>query len=100
MASPVKLAKQNQINLGFTQVVERGRGWIKSRKPGANQFAYDSQVGGAGWHFGSAPYSDANEIDTAWVAGDSAPYRRRMVLADYNAFAGWTMRSISTRGRS
>jgi len=50
----------------------------------------DTQVGGRGWHFGDGPFTDAHEVDTAWVDAhpiDDAPWQKKMVLADYNAYA-------------
>jgi len=88
MASPVKNVKQNQVSAGFTETVERGRGWLKSRNPVTGGFVLDTFLGGRGLHSGAGPYTQANEIDTAWTVGDSTPYRRRMLLADYNAYAG------------
>ena len=88
MASPVKDAKLKHETDGFTEVDERGKGWLRSRNPSTGQYALTTQVGNRGWHFGAGEFTEANEVDTAWVTGDSAPYRLRMELADYNAYAG------------
>ena len=90
MAAPAKVAKAAHQSAGFTEVAERGRGWLRSRKPGTEQYAVTTQVGGRGWHFGDGPYTEAEEVDTAWVdalPGD-APWQKRMILADYNAYLG------------
>jgi len=88
MASPIRDAKIKHTSKGFTEVSERGRGYLKSRKPNSSQYALTTQVGGRGWHFGVGPFDEAHEVDTAWAVGDGTPYRRKMVLADYNAYAG------------
>ncbi len=92
MAKPVKDAKLKAQTIwpGAT-VVERGKGSIKHQHPtNPNRFMLDTQVGGRGWHFGDGPFTEANEVDTAWVDADpvlDAPWRKKMVLADYNAYA-------------
>ena len=90
MASPVKDAGLKHIAGGFTEVVERGRGWLRSRIPGTERYAWSSQGGSHGWHFGPEPFDEAHEVDTAWVNTDpilDAPWQKKMVLADYNAYA-------------
>ena len=102
MASPVKKAKADaQTKWLGAVVVGRGKGSIKHLHPddyaagmsetdtGARAM-FDTQVGGRGWHFGDGPFDDANEVDTEWVDAhpiDDAPWQKKMVLADYNAYA-------------
>lgn len=101
MASPVKEAKQEaQARWPGAVVVGRSKGGIKHLHPddfaagmsptdiGARNMI-DTQVGGRGWHFGDDPFTEANEVDTAWVDADpaDAPWQKKMVLADYNAYA-------------
>jgi hypothetical protein len=93
MASPVK--DDTAIAEGRfpgASVSSRGRGWIEHAHPSEpNRFIFQSQAGGAGWHFGDGPFTEANEIDTQWVTNDNpsfAQYELKMELADYNAYAG------------
>ena len=91
MASPVKDAKlrAQQIWPGAA-VHSRNKGSIKHQHPtDPDRFILDTQVGGRGWHFGDGPFTEANEVDTAWVNAEpaDAPWQKRMVLADYNAYA-------------
>ena len=88
MAKPAIDARLKHEADGFTEVTTRGKGSLTSRNPSTGQFAFTSQVGNVGWHFGAEPFDEAHEVDTAWVTGDSTPYRLKMELADYNAFAG------------
>ncbi|MGW8177849.1 MAG: hypothetical protein ACWGQW_03530 [bacterium] len=85
MASPVKDAKNKHIANGFTEIVERGRGHLRSRKPGTNQYALTTQVGGRGWHFGQEPFTEANEIDTAWVTSSGA-WDYEVTKNDFHSF--------------
>ena len=92
MAKPVKDAKlKAQTIWPGAAVVERGKGSIKHQHPtNLERFMLDTQVGGRGWHFGDGPFTEANEVDTAWVDADpilDAPWQKKMVLADYNAYA-------------
>jgi len=90
VASPVKEAKAKHAADGFTEVTERGKGSLKSRKLAVEQYAATHQVGNVGWHFGDGPFTEAHEVDTAWVDAhpiDDAPWQKKMVLADYNAYA-------------
>ena len=68
MASPVKEAKNKHIANGFTEIAGRGRGWLRSRKPGTRKYALTTQVGGQGWHFGDGDYEEAHEV-VAEMAG-------------------------------
>lgn len=92
MASPVKRAK-NKVQAAWpgAQVAERGKGYIKHAHPAEpGRFAYDCSVGG-GYHFGAGPFSEDNEIDTAWIDADpvaDAPWLKKMTLANYHAFFG------------
>jgi hypothetical protein len=92
MAKPVKDAKLKAQTIwpGAT-VSARGKGSIKHQHPtNPNRFMVDTQVGGRGWHFGDGPFTEVNEVDTAWVDAhpiDDAPWQKKMVLADYNAYA-------------
>ena len=85
MASPVKDAKQKHIDRGFTEVFERGKGHLKSRKPGTYQFALTTQAGNRGWHFGQGPFDESHEVDTAWQVGQGV-WDYEMVKADFNAW--------------
>lgn len=88
MASPVKLAKQNaEDTWPGAVVVDRGKGHIKHQNPAnLDQFMLDVQTGKHGWHKGNGPFTEADEIDTAWQPG-IAPWDFEMVLSDYHAFA-------------
>lgn len=89
MASPVKDAKAKHEASGFSEIAERGKGYLKSKKPGTEQYALTTQIGKRGWHFGTGPFDESHEVDTAWVQDLTTrpPWRYKMVLADYNAFA-------------
>ena len=92
MAKPVKDAKlKAQTIWPGAAVVERGKGSIKHQHPtDPDRFMVDTQVGNVGWHFGDGPFTEANEVDTAWVDAHpilDAPWQKKMVLADYNAYA-------------
>lgn len=93
MASPVKDAKSKaQVNWPGASIHSRGKGWIKHQHPtDPTRFMLDNQVGNTGWHFGDGPFTEAQEVDTAWVNADpilDAPWQKKMVLADYNAYFG------------
>ena len=72
-------------------VVERGKGHIKHQHPtDPTRFMLDTVVGDRSLHFGTGPFTEANEIDTGWIDADpilDAPWQKKMVLADYNAYA-------------
>lgn len=91
MAKPVKDAKlKAQTIWPDATVSARGKGHIVHQHPtNPDRFMLDTQVGGRGWHFGDSPFTEANEVDTAWVDAlpADAPWQKRMVLADYNAYA-------------
>lgn len=73
MARPAQDArnKAQQIWPGAT-VAERGKRHIKHQHPtDPNRFMLDTAVG-AKWHYGAGPYTEASEIDTAWVASAGA----------------------------
>jgi len=85
MASPVKDAKLQHISDGFTEVVERGKGWLKSQNPITGKFALTTQVGNIGWHRGAGPFTEADEIDTDWQIG-AGTWDYEMTQADYQAY--------------
>lgn len=92
MASPVKDAKlKTQQTWAGATIHRRGKGSIVHQHPTSlDRFMADHQVGNVGWHFGDGPFTDAHEVDTAWVDAhpiDDAPWQKKMVLADYNAYA-------------
>ena len=104
MASPVKDAKLKAqarwpgATVGQTPAMvaqgipARGKGWVHHVHPD-NPFRgmLVVQIGNTGWHFGDEPFAEANEVDTAWVDADpilDAPWIKKMVLADYNAYFG------------
>jgi len=89
VSSPIKDTKSNHVARGFTEVYKRGAGWLKSRNPSSGDFAVTHRTGNNGFHFGTSDFTEANEVDTAWVDGhpvDDAPWLKKMVLADYNAY--------------
>ena len=85
MASPVTEAKNKHIADGFTDVSDRGRGWLKSRKPGTNQYALTTQVGNIGWHRGAGYFTEADEVDTDWQP-TTGTWDYEMTQADYQAY--------------
>lgn len=88
MSSPARDARNRILaNLPNAVVVERGRGHIKMYDPVADRFAAMYQAGGRGWHYGQ-DYDQ--EVDTAWINADlgDAPFVRKMVAAEYNAYFG------------
>jgi len=85
MARPVKDAKNKHIASGFTEIVNRGRGSLTSRKPGTDQHAFTTQVGGRGWHFGQEPFTEVNEVDTAWVVS-SGLWDYEVTKNDFHSF--------------
>lgn len=92
MSKPVENAKDKaQASWPGASIVERGKGHVKHQHPtDPNRFMFDVVVGGRGFHFGDEPFTEANEVDTAWVDADpilDAPWQKKMVLADYNAYA-------------
>lgn len=89
MGSPVKDAKlkAQQIWPGAI-VAERGKGYIKHQHPtDPTKFMLDTSVGGIGWHFGNGPYSETEEVDTAWHPTGGGAWQFEMLLADYHAYA-------------
>jgi hypothetical protein len=82
MASPARDARLAAIARGFTEVYSRGRGHLVMKKPGAQQFSLDTQVGDIGWHYGT---DWANEVDTAWQASGGS-WDWEMLAAEYNAY--------------
>jgi hypothetical protein len=114
MASPVKDAKAKvQAQYPGASVHSRGRGWLKHQHPSnPNKFILDTQVGGSGWHFGQGPFTEADEVDTAWVASggawdwevtkndfhsfirDSVPVSYRYVDAETSHFVELTVNAI------
>lgn len=92
MTNPSFLARNNAQTIwpGATVSARTKRGLIHQHPTNPNLFMEDVQAGGA-WHFGSGPYSEASEINTAWVvtsAPEDSPYIRKMDLADYKALFG------------
>lgn len=85
MSSPIALIKTQHISAGFTEISERGRGYLKSHRPGTDQYILDVQAGGRGWHFGAEPFTEASEVDTAWQASGGA-WDWEMLKADYHAY--------------
>ncbi len=72
-------------------VSSRGRGYILHAHPSVpGRYILATAVGGGDYHFGNGPYTQATEIDTAWIDAtplDNPPYTKKMALADYHAFA-------------
>jgi hypothetical protein len=85
MASPARDAKLRHEQAGFTEVVERGRGWLRSRNSSTGRYALTTQVGNIGWHRGAGPFTEADEVDTALVASSRTGYDLEMTRADYTA---------------
>ncbi len=98
MASPVKIAKQRAQILwpgcyvGQTPdmvsrgISARGRNYIVHVHPdNPNRAMLDTQVGGVGWHSGNGPFTEADEIDTAW-APSSGSWLWEMTHADFHAY--------------
>lgn len=86
MTSPARDARLQILDkYPQAEVHSRGRGWLKMHDPASGKYIFKTQTGGIGWHYGQ---DYANEVDTAWETGDSAPYRLKMVKAEYNAYAG------------
>jgi len=85
MAKPVIDARLKHEADGFTEVAERGKGWLKSRKPGTNQYALSTQVGNFGWHRGAGPFTALDEIDTDWQP-TTGTWDYEMTRADYQAY--------------
>jgi hypothetical protein len=87
MASPVNQAKTNaQQKWAGATVYKRGKGSITHVHPtDPNRFMLDSQAGNRGWHFGSEPFDESNEVDTAWQVSQGV-WDYEMVKADYNAW--------------
>src|SRR3990172_8965654 len=83
MAAPAKIARQLAEARGFTEVHQRGRGFLIMRQPGTNERCFDASAGDAGWHYGA---TFENEVDTAWLPGD-AVWQWRMQQAEYQAEA-------------
>ncbi len=83
MASPARVARLAAQASGFTEIVERGRGYLKTRNPATGQYCLDAQAGGVGWHYGMA---FDQEIDTAWEI-DTGAWQYKMVKAGYNLHA-------------
>jgi len=74
MAKPAQDARTKAQSIWPGAVVaERGKGHIKHQHPTEpDRFMLDTQVG-AKWHYGAEPYTEASEIDTAWVTSSAAP---------------------------
>lgn len=85
MSSPVSVIKTQQYNSGFTEIVERGKGWLRSRNPVTGKLVLDASAGNRGWHRGVAPFSDTDEIDTDWQA-TTGTWDYEMTHADYQAY--------------
>lgn len=92
MARPAFEARQKaqEIWPGAT-VLSRGKRAILHQHPTeSNKFMEDTQTGGV-WHIGNGPFTEANEVNTAWIptsAPEDSPYIRKMDLADYKALFG------------
>ena len=74
---------------GGAAVVERGRKSIRFQHPtNPAKFAIDSAIGGL--HFGPGPFTEAHEIDTAWVDAEGAdsPWLKGLYKADYHVLFG------------
>lgn len=85
MASAIRDIKNKHFTAGFTEIVERGRGSLKSRRPQTNQYVFSTQVGNVGWHRGSGPFTEADEIDTDWQP-TTGTWDYEMTQADYQAY--------------
>jgi len=87
MAKPALEVRQKaQAKWLGASVHSRGKGWIKHQHPTEPlRQMYDTQVG-ARWHFGDGPYSEADEIDTAWQSTTGA-WDYEMTLNDFQTYA-------------